>query len=102
MVESLFRRAFKTLLIIVVILLVVCLYRAFVIIKPCSHKIENIKAADRIDLDETMQNRLIEALKIKTITFNENSQNITAIEIFGKFIRDGMQIFLKTNKYHLI
>ena len=95
MVDILYKRIFKYILLIVSILLFVCLYRAFVLIKPCSHKIENIKTGDRILLDKTMQNRLIEALKIKTITFNEYSQNITAIEIFGKFIRTGMYLFFQ-------
>ena len=87
MAESYFKRIFKLLILIILILLVVCLYRAFVVIKPCNHKIEKVEPNDYILLDQIGQDRLIEALKIRTITFNENSQNLSAIDIFGQFIR---------------
>jgi hypothetical protein len=83
----------KSIILIISILFSVCVYRAYVVIKPCNHKIENISLTDQIELDDLMLKRYIEALRIKTITFNENSQNDTAIEFFGKFIRSGMFAF---------
>ena len=96
------KRILITISLIFAVLIFACVYRAYVLIKPCNHKIENIKLEDVIKLDNLMQKRLIDALQIKTITFDEKSQNNTAIEIFGKFIRSGMDLnktFATFNKF---
>ena len=64
------KRILITISLIFAVLIFACVYRAYVLIKPCNHKIENIKLEDVIKLDNLMQKRLIDALQIKTITFD--------------------------------
>lgn len=89
MSRSPFRKILQFILFILIILSFIWIYRAYVIIKPCRHTIDKLEPADSIKLDDFTLTRFQNALKIKTISFDEEKQNTTAIDLFGKFIRQG-------------
>jgi hypothetical protein len=84
---------FLFLISILAILAFICLYRAFVVIQPCKHKIEYLNANNKLNLEEIQIERLKNALRLKTITFDESNQNLTAIAEYSRFIRTGRTFY---------
>lgn len=73
------------------VLLAVCgvlYYNAFVANQPCKHKLHHMNDTDKIPLTDSMMQRLIKALSIKTVSSLE-SQDKNAILDYIKFIRKG-------------
>jgi carboxypeptidase PM20D1 len=70
------------------IILLGLVYKAYVINQPCKHDIGKINKSNRIKVSNDQVKRLQESLKIQTISYSQTNQNIQAIEQFGKFIKE--------------
>lgn len=81
-------------LLFVSILLIILVYKAYVINQPCKHKLIPVNDLNRIKLDDDMVKRLQKSLRIQTISYDFQNQNTKALEEHGKFIRDGSSLFL--------
>jgi carboxypeptidase PM20D1 len=74
--------------ILFIILLLALVYKAYVINQPCKHDIGKISKSNRIKVTNDQVKRLQDSLRIETVTYSRKSQNIQAIEQFGKFIKE--------------
>lgn len=65
-------------------------YRAYVINQPCKHQIKIIENDSKFKINDDILNRFKKSLKIKTISYGQNNQNISALNDFITFIRTGI------------
>lgn len=68
-------------------------YKAFIANQPCHHTLHPMNEADKLPLTDTMIQRLLQALSIKTISSFEH-QNQSAIEDYIRFIQKGSIQFI--------
>jgi hypothetical protein len=83
---------FLSLGMLLVALFVVLVYRAYVIHKPCSHKIKALDESTKIRLSSAMLNRFQRALQIRTISTRQDNYLESKVE-FVEFLRKGFSIF---------
>ena len=81
-------KLFVFIFIVLVILFSTLIYKAYVINQPCKHNIEKMNDSDRIKVTQDQIKRLQEALRIQTVSFSNLIQNTSAVDKFGKFIRE--------------
>jgi hypothetical protein len=67
----------------------VVIYRAYIVFQPCKHSLEIISNEKRIKLSEELLNRFQKALQFETVTYGMNRQNLSAIDEFVRFARNG-------------
>ena len=75
---------------VVVILLAVSLYRAYVVFKPCDHKLDPLDESNRFKLTSEQTQRFQDALRIPTVSTAFGVENRTAKFELLKFIRKGI------------
>ena len=75
---------------VVIVLLAVSLYRAFVVFKPCDHKLTPLDDSNRIKLTTEQTTRFQESLRIPTVSTAFGVENRTAKMEHLKFIRKGI------------
>lgn len=74
-------------LLLVVVLLSVAIYRAYVIFKPCQHKIPKVEA--KIQLTDEQVERLRSSLQIPTVSVSRDDEDLEAKAKHLQFIRKG-------------
>ena len=67
------------------------IYRAFIVIKPCKHtSMDIIDEKAKIKIDSNILNRLQKAIRYQTVSYNFFDQNLKEIQEFNHFIRNGI------------
>ena len=72
----------------VAILFLVLIYRAYILNKPCEHKLKPVDEKNRIKISVEQVSRFRKSLTFATVSYKENSQNVTALLEYISFIRD--------------
>ncbi len=89
-------------LVISIVLFSVLIYKAYVINKPCTHKLRKLNDANKIKINDDILNRLQNALRYPTISFDHKTQNVSALREYIGYIRKGyFNINLKAKQQFL-
>ena len=89
---SILKRSLSIILLAFCVLLLVVIYRAFVLFQPCQHNVEPLSDLNKIKLSSDILNRFQNSLKFETVSFNSRDQNFTELNRYVEFIRKGKKI----------
>jgi hypothetical protein len=94
------KKASLFLLVTATALLLALIYKAYVVNRPCGHKLKKLDAADRFKLGDESITRLRNALTFPTVSFAENNQNETALNEYVNFVRRGIFLISVANYFN--
>ena len=91
---SSWRKIVFLIVIIFNVLLMVLIYRAYVLFKPCQHDLKPLGNSNKIKLDHKIFKNFLDSLKFQTISYDGQNQNLIEMKKYVEFIRTGKIIFL--------
>lgn len=87
--NKVFQKFLAFFLLVVVALITVTTYKAFILNQPCRHKLKKLDPSNKIVLDQVKLTRFRHALRYQTVSYDKDNQNQTALHSYIKFIRQG-------------
>jgi hypothetical protein len=64
-------------------------YKAYVVNHPCEHKLKKLDETSRFKLTDQVLDRLRNAIKFPTVSYDVTTQNETALFDYVNFVRRG-------------
>ena len=86
--KTFLKKIFAFILIVFLALFLPLVYKAYVLNKPCQHKLKKIDAANKIIIKEQNIGRLQKSLSFETTSYEKDKQNTADLAKFIIFIRE--------------
>ena len=86
---------------IFILLLLILVYRAFIIFKPCQHHINPIDESERLKVTNDQIKRLQKAITFPTVSYSIGYENKEDKFEFVKYIRTGLNLYFFWKEFRI-